>query len=156
MPVKPIPDGFHTITPHLVIDGASKALEFYKQAFGAEEIRRMPGPDGKELMHAELRIGDSIIMLADEFPEMGLPNRSPKALGNTSVTIHLYVNDVDAAVARAQKAGAKVTMPVSDMFWGDRYGQVTDPFGHLWSLATHVKDLTPEQIAKAAASFGDT
>jgi uncharacterized glyoxalase superfamily protein PhnB len=153
---KPVPDGFHTVTPHLVVEGASKAIEFYKQAFGAQELARLPAPDGEKLMHAELRIGDSIVMLADDFPERGQPRRSPTALGNSSVTLHLYVEDVDAAIGRAEQAGARVTMPPTDMFWGDRYGQVSDPFGHAWSIATHVKDPTPEQIASAMAATSRT
>lgn len=146
--VNPIPDGFHSVTPHLVIDGAAQAIEFYEKAFGAEVIMTMPAPDGK-LMHAELAIAGSRVMLADDHPAMG-PPRSPTALGGSSVTLHLYVEDVDAALARAEKAGATVTMPAADMFWGDRYGKVTDPFGHDWGIATHVRDLSPEEIAEAA------
>jgi uncharacterized glyoxalase superfamily protein PhnB len=141
--VRPIPEGFHTITPHLVCSGAAEALTFYKQAFGAVENSRMPGPDGK-IMHAQMRIGDSLLMLADDFPDYGCVG--PNALKNTPVYIHLYVEDVDAVYARAVEAGAKPIMPVSDMFWGDRYGQIEDPFGHRWSIATHKRDLTPEQI----------
>ena len=152
MAVKPVPEGFRTITPHLVVDGAAKAIEFYRKAFGAEEISRMPAPDGEKLMHAELKIGDSILMLADDFPEWcGGQSRSPKALGNTPVTMHLYVRDCDAVFNRAVEAGCEVKMPLMDMFWGDRYGNVTDPFGHMWSIATHVQDLTPEQMAAGAA-----
>ena len=147
----PIPAGFHAITPHLVIKGASEAIEFYKRAFGAEEISRMPmpGPDGQvKLGHAELKIGDSPLFLADEFPNYGSvgPN------GSSPVTIHLYVTDVDAAFARAVEAGAKVTMPPADMFWGDRYGKLVDPFGHHWSLAEHLEDLTPEQTMERMAA----
>jgi uncharacterized glyoxalase superfamily protein PhnB len=141
--VNPIPPGMHTITPHLVCAGAANAIEFYKEAFGAVEVDRLAGPDGK-LMHAMLRIGDSALMLVDEFPEMGA--RGPQALGGTSVTIHLSVPDVDASFARAVKAGAAVRMPVMDMFWGARYGLVADPFGHQWSIATQVRNLTIEQI----------
>jgi uncharacterized glyoxalase superfamily protein PhnB len=148
--VKPIPDGFHTVTPHLVIKGASKAIEFYKKAFGAEEISRMPGPDGK-LMHASIRIGDSILMLADEFPDMGA--EGPEAFGGSPVKIHLYVEDVDAFVKNATKAGAKVTMPVQDQFWGDRYGKLEDPFGHQWSVGTHKEDLTPAQVMENAKAM---
>jgi uncharacterized glyoxalase superfamily protein PhnB len=144
--IKPIPTGFHTLTPHLVVKGAGKAIEFYKKAFGAEEIGRMPGPDGKSIMHADLVIGDSHVFLVDEFSEMGL--RAPQSLGGTPVTIHLYVEDVDAAFGKAVAAGAQVKMPLSDMFWGDRYGVLTDPFGHSWSMATHKEDLTPEEIGK--------
>jgi PhnB protein len=146
--VEPIPSGFHTLTPHLVVKGASQAIEFYKKAFGAEEIGRAPGPDGKSLMHAELKIGDSRLMLVDEFPEMDC--RGPQSIGGTPVTIHMYVKDADAAFSRAVAAGAQVRMPLEDMFWGDRYGVLTDPFGHAWSIATHKEDVTPEEIAKRA------
>ena len=146
---KPIPDGYHSVTPHLVIDGAAKAIEFYKEAFGAEVLVTMPMPGGDRLMHAEIQIGDSRVMLADEIPEMG-PPRSPTALGESTVTLHCYVEDVDAAIARAEKAGATVSMPATEMFWGDRYGTVKDPFGHHWGLATHVRDLSPEEMAEAA------
>ncbi len=148
---KPIPEGCHTVTPHLVIKGAAKAIDFYKKAFGAQEMFRMPGPDGQTLMHAEIRIGDSVIFLADEFPDMGA-ERAPQSLGGTSVTIHLYVPDVDATFNQAVKAGAKPSMPVMDMFWGDRYGKVTDPFGHEWSIATHKEDVPPEEMGKRAAT----
>jgi uncharacterized glyoxalase superfamily protein PhnB len=150
----PVPEtGF---IPHLVVDGAAKALDFYKQAFGAEEIARMPAPDGERLMHAEVRIGGSLVYVCDDFPEFCEgKSRHPGALGGTSVTMHMYVNDCDAAIERAAKAGATVSMPATDMFWGDRYGKVTDPFGHEWSLATHTKDLTPEEMEEAAAkAFG--
>jgi uncharacterized glyoxalase superfamily protein PhnB len=143
---KPIPDGMHTVTPHLCCAGAADAIEFYKQAFDAIETTRMPGPDGR-LMHASIRIGDSTVMLHDEMPEHGA--FGPKALKGSSVTIHLYVDDADAVAARAVRAGATCTMPVTDMFWGDRYGQVEDPFGHRWSIATHVRDVTPEQMREA-------
>ncbi|MBS0446558.1 MAG: VOC family protein [Proteobacteria bacterium] len=142
-PVKPIPEGMHTITPHLICAGAADAIEFYKKAFGAVELSRLPAPNGK-LMHGSVRIGDSTVMLVDEMPEHGA--LGPKALKGSPVTIHLYVPDVDASIAQAAAAGAKVTMPATDMFWGDRYGQVEDPFGHRWSIATHQRDLTPEQI----------
>ncbi|MEP7297317.1 MAG: VOC family protein [Burkholderiales bacterium] len=145
-PVKPIPEGMHTLTPHLICAGASDAIAFYKAAFGAIETSRIPGPQGR-LMHAAVRIGDSTLMLVDEMPEWGA--LGPKALKGSPVTIHLYVTDVDAAVARAVAAGAKITMPVADMFWGDRYGQLEDPFGHRWSVATHQRDLTPEQMQQA-------
>ena len=146
--VQPIPPGFHTLTPHLVVKDASNAIEFYKNAFGAKEIRRAPAPDGKSLMHAELQIGDSRLMLVDEFPDMDC--RGPESIGGTPVTIHMFVKDVDAAFSRAVAAGAEVKMPLEDMFWGDRYGVLTDPFGHSWSLATHKEDVTPEEIAKRA------
>lgn len=142
--VKPIPEGMHSLTPHLVCDGAAAAIEFYKKAFGAVEQGRLPGPDGR-LMHAMLRIGDSPLMLVDEWPDMGAVG--PKKLNGSPVTIHLYVPDVDATYAQAVAAGAQPTMPVTDMFWGDRYGVLKDPFGHQWSIATHKQDLTPEQIA---------
>jgi PhnB protein len=151
----PIPDGQHTITPHLVIKGASEAIEFYKRAFGAEELSRMPfpTPDGQvKLGHAALQIGDSRLFLVDEFPEMG--SKGPN--GSSPVTIHLYVTDADAAFDRAVDAGASVSMPPADMFWGDRFAKVVDPFGHHWSIATHLEDLTPEQMKeRMAAAFGD-
>jgi PhnB protein len=143
MTVKPIPDGLHTITPHLIVREAKKAIEFYKQAFGAESKDVCEGPDGA-VMHAELRIGDSVVFIADEFPMMGCVG--PQTLNGTSVTLHLFVPDVDKSFKRAIEAGAKETMPVSDQFWGDRYGQLQDPFGHKWSIATHKEDLTPEQM----------
>ena len=141
--VNPIPEGMHSLTPHLVCDGAAKAIDFYKAAFGAVEGARLPGPDGR-LMHAMLRIGDSALMLVDEFPQMG--SLGPKALKGSPVTLHLFVPDVDATMAQAVRAGAKLIMPAENMFWGDRYGQLEDPFGHRWSVATHLQDLTPEQI----------
>jgi uncharacterized glyoxalase superfamily protein PhnB len=141
--VRPIPEGFHTVTPHLVCANAAEAIEFYKKAFGAVEVGRMPSPDGK-IMHASLRIGDSPLMLADEFPGYG--SLGPLALKGTPVVIHLYVQDVDAVYAQAVAAGAQAAMPPAEMFWGDRYGQLVDPFGHRWSLATHTRDLTPEQM----------
>ncbi|KVW81861.1 VOC family protein [Burkholderia ubonensis] len=147
--VKPIPEGMRTLTPHLICAGAADAIEFYRQAFNAVERVRLPAPNGK-LMHACLTIGDSTLMLVDEMPEHGA--LGPKALKGTPVCLHLFVPDVDAAIAQAAAAGAKVTMPAADMFWGDRYGQVEDPFGHRWSLATHQRDLTPEQIRDAMAS----
>jgi len=148
--VKPIPDGMHTVTPHLVCAGAADAIEFYKKAFGAVEEGRMAGPKGR-LMHAMVRINGSAVMLVDEMPEWGA--LGPKALKGSPVTIHLYVEDVDAVVKRAVEAGAKVTMPVADQFWGDRYGKIEDPFGHHWSVATHVRDLSSEEIRKAMASM---
>lgn len=144
--VKPIPQGYHTVTPYLTVKGAAQAIEFYKRAFGAQEVERMPGPDGKSVMHAELKIGDSIVMLSDEFPQMG--TRSPQTLGGSSGYLFLYVSDVDAAFKRAVDAGAKATMPPADMFWGDRFAKVSDPFGHEWGMATHKEDLSPEEIRK--------
>ena len=141
--VSPIPEGMYTVTPHLVCDGAAAAIAFYKQAFGAVEEGRMDGPDGK-LMHAMIRIGNSAVMLADEFPEWG--SVGPNTLKGTPVTLHLYVEDADAVFAQALAAGATVKMPMADMFWGDRYGIVADPYGHSWSIATHMHDLTPEQM----------
>jgi PhnB protein len=141
--VKPIPEGMHSLTPHLVCAGAVDAIAFYEKAFGAVEMLRLPGPAGK-LMHAMLRIGDSVLMLTDEYPDFG--SLGPKALKGSPVTIHLYVEDVDATVAQAVAAGATIKMPVADMFWGDRYGQVVDPFGHHWSVATHTRDVTPEEM----------
>jgi uncharacterized glyoxalase superfamily protein PhnB len=148
--VKPIPDGMHSLTPHLICAGAADAIDFYKKAFNAIEQSRLPGPDGK-LMHGSVKIGDSVLMLTDEFPEWG--SFGPKSLKGSPVTIHLYVEDVDASVAQAVAAGAKVTMPVDDMFWGDRYGKVEDPFGHQWSIGTHTRDLTPEQIQEGMAQM---
>ena len=145
--VKPIPDGMHTVTPHLVCAGAADAIAFYKKAFNAVEVGRMAGPQGK-LLHGAVRIGDSMVMLADEFPDWG--SFGPKSLKGSPVTIHLYVEDVDSFVTRAADAGAKVTMPVQDMFWGDRYGQLEDPFGHHWSVSTHVRDVSPEEMQQAA------
>ena len=147
---KAIPEGFDTLTPHLVVKGASKAIDFYKKAFGAGEIRRVLGPDGKSIMHAELKIGNSRLMLVDEFPEMNA--RGPESIGGTPVTIHMFVEDADTVFNRAVNAGAQVRMPLADMFWGDRYGVLADPFGHLWSIATHKEDLTPDEIRKRMQS----
>jgi len=147
-----IPAGYHTLTPYLVVNGAARALEFYKQAFGATEVARMPGPGGK-IMHAEIKIGDSHLMLADEFPEMDA--RSPQTIGGTPVGLMLYFEDADAVFARAVSAGAKVLRPVQDQFYGDRSGTVADPFGHKWTISTHKEDLSMEEIQKrAAALFG--
>ena len=155
MTVQAIPAGFHSLTPHLVCEGAADAIAFYQKAFGAVELDRMPGPDGK-LMHATLRIGDSVFMLADAFPEWG--SRGPLALGGTAVTMHLYVPDADAVWETALAAGAKPMMPLENTFWGDRYGQVADPFGHRWAIATHLRDMTPqemqEEMAKAMSGPG--
>src|SRR5579859_2363407 len=145
MPVQPIPEHYHTITPYLTVRDAARAIEFYKQAFGAKERGVMKGPDGK-IMHAELQIGDSVVMLADEFPEFG--SVSPESVGNSSTGLHIYVNNVDEAFARAVKAGAQTEMPVSDQFWGDRYGKLKDPFGHKWSMATHVRDMSQDEMKK--------
>ena len=144
-PIKPVPNEHQALSPYLIVKGAAQAIDFYKQAFGAEEIFRMPSPDGK-ILHAEIKIGDSIVMLADEFPEMC----EPATWGNPPVTIHLFVRDADAVFERAIRAGAKVGMPIQDMFWGDRYGSLKDPFGHNWSIATRKRDLSPEEMAKAA------
>lgn len=148
--VKLIPEGYHTATPYLIIQGAAAALEFYKKIFGATEIMRMAQPDGK-IGHAEVRIGDSVIMLADEFPEMGY--RGPKALGGSPVSLMLYVADVDAVVARAVAAGAKLTQPVQDKFYGDRNGVLEDPFGHVWTISTHTEDVSPEEMKRRMAAI---
>lgn len=137
----------HSITPHLICDGAAEAIEFYKAAFGAEELMRVPAPNGK-LMHGSVRIGDSLIMLVDQMPEWNC--LGPKAIGGSPVTIHLMVDDVDAVFAQAVKAGGTAVAPPADMFWGDRYSRVDDPFGHTWAIATHIKDLTREEILEAA------
>jgi PhnB protein len=149
MKAKPIPDGYHTVTPYLIVNGAAQALEFYKKAFGATEMMRFPGPGGK-IMHAEIKIGDSPIMLADEAPEMGA--RSPKTIGGTPLSLLLYVEDVDAWASKAVAAGAKVQRPVQDQFYGDRTGTFEDPFGHVWSIATHKEDVSLEEMQKRAAS----
>jgi PhnB protein len=145
--VKAIPEGFHTITPHLTVRDANRAIGFYKKAFGAEVLHVAPAPGGK-VMHAALRIGDSVLMLNDEFPEMG-GALAPPASGGSGVALHIYLENVDAAFERAVSAGATVKMPVMDMFWGDRYGQVMDPFGHKWSLATHVRDVSEDEMRQA-------
>ena len=147
----PIPEGMHTVTPHLVCAGAADAIEFYKKAFGAVEMMRIPIPNGR-VMHACIRIGGSQIFLVDEMPEWGAVG--PKSLKGSPVTIHLQVEDVDAMVDRAVKAGARVTMPVADQFWGDRYGKLEDPFGHHWSVATHVRDVTPAEMEKIIKQMG--
>jgi PhnB protein len=142
-----IPPGQDHLIPHLVCDKCADAIEFYKRAFGAQEVHRLPTPDGGRIMHAALLIGKSFVFLADDFPEYcGGMSQSPKALKGTPVTIHRYVEDCDAAIQQAQDAGATVVMPACDMFWGDRYGIVADPFGHKWSIATHVNDLTPDEM----------
>ena len=142
---KPIPDGYPRVTPYLIVNGANAAIDFYVSVFGAKERMRMPGPDDK-VGHAELEIGESMIMLADEFPDMGA--RSPKSIGGSPVTIHVYVEDVDATVALAVKAGATITRPVEDKFYGDRGGEVVDPYGHRWSIATHIEDLSPAEMQR--------
>ena len=149
--VKPIPDGYHSVTPTLTINGASNAIEFYKKAFDAKEIYRFPGPDGKSIMHAEIRIGDSAIMLCDEMPEMGC--LSPKSTGGPSGSIYLYVNDADSVFNKAVSSGAIPMMPMMDGFWGDRMGVLTDPFGHRWAVATRKKEMTLEEIQKNGAEF---
>ena len=150
MSVKPIPDGYHTLTPFLTVKDAARAIEFYKQAFGAEERGVMKGPDGK-VMHAELKIGDSIIMLADEFPEFGV--LSPQTSGGAGMGLHIYIDGVDAAFDRAVKAGAQVEMPLAEQFWGDRYGKITDPFGHHWGLAQHVEDVAPAEMQRRSEEW---
>jgi len=147
MAVKPIPEGYHTLTAYLAVDNAAKAIEFYKRAFGAKERMRMDAPGGS-IGHAELEIGDSLIMLSDPFPQA--QTKSPKELGATTGSIFMYVEDVDSVVKQAVDEGATVAMEVADQFWGDRFGTVTDPFGHLWSIATHVEDVPPEEMAERA------
>jgi PhnB protein len=145
--VQPIPPGHENLIPHLVCSPCSEAMEFYKKAFGAEEVVRMPAPDGKRIMHAAIRIGKSFVFLVDDFPEMcGGKSATPIALKGTPVSLHQYVENCDAAIKRAADAGAKVEMPAADMFWGDRFGVVIDPYGHKWSFATHQKDLTPAEM----------
>lgn len=154
--VSPIPEGYHTITPSLTIRDCAKAIEFYQEAFGAEERMRAPGPDGS-VWHAEIQIGDSVVMLNDEFPEQGA--HGPQALGGSPVGMWVYVEDVDQAFERAVDAGAEVSMPPADMFWGDRMGALVDPFGHKWTLATHVEDVSPEEMKErqkaAMEEWGD-
>lgn len=147
---KPIPEGFHTTTPSIVVNNSKEAIEFYKKAFDAREIYQMPTPDGKT-MHAMIQIGDSFVMMSDEFPQMGA--LSPTTVGGTSTTIHLYVEDADKIYAKAVESGATPAMPIMDAFWGDRYGSVIDPFGHSWAIATHKVDMSPEEMQKAAKEF---
>jgi PhnB protein len=147
---KPIPEGFHTITPSLVVNDAAKAIEFYKKALGAQERMRMALPDGR-ISHAELRIGNSVIFLSDELPNMG--SKSPQTAGTTTGSLYLYVEDVDKDFKRAVDAGGKATMPVTDMFWGDRFGAFVDPFGHTWGLGTHTEDLSEKEIEDRAKEF---
>ena len=145
MAVRPIPEGYHSVTPYLAVEDASKAIDFYKEAFGAEESLRMPGPDGK-IGHAELQIGDSKLMLSDPFPQSNV--RPPSERGGPTASIFLYVEDVDATFEQAQQAGAEVVSELEDMFWGDRFGTLSDPFGHVWSIATHKEDLSEEEMAE--------
>ena len=147
MATKPIPEGYHTVTPYLAVDDAAEAIAYYTKVFGAKERSRMEAPDGT-IGHAELEIGDSLVMLSDPFPQA--TTRTPKELGGTTATVFLYVEDVDAVAQRAVDAGATVTMEVADQFWGDRFGSLTDPFGHSWSIATHVEDVPPEEMAARA------
>ncbi|HEX8352990.1 MAG TPA: VOC family protein [Pyrinomonadaceae bacterium] len=149
--VNPIPDGYHSLTPYLIVDDGARALEFYKRAFGATELFRMEGPDGR-IGHAEIRIGNSHVMLADEHPEINA--RSPRAFGGSPMSLMLYVEDVDSTVSQAVEAGAKLTRPVENQFYGDRTGGLEDPFGHAWYVATHVEDVPAEELKKRAAAAG--
>jgi uncharacterized glyoxalase superfamily protein PhnB len=149
--VRPIPEGYHSVTPALLVRGAAEAIDFYTRAFGARELGRMPAPDGQRIWHAELQIGDARLMLADEFPEMG--GHAPESLGGTPVSLHLYVEDADAVIQRAVDAGATVIQPPMDAFWGDRYGRIKDPFGHEWSVATHIEDVSEEEMRQRAEVF---
>ena len=149
MAVRPIPEGYHTLTPYLAVEDAARAIEFYKDAFGAEEIHRMPGPDGS-IAHAELQIGDSKLMLSDPFPQSNV--RPPPERGGPTASVFMYVDDADAVFEQAQTAGATVSMPLEDMFWGDRFGSLTDPFGHVWSVATHIEDVPEAEMAERAAT----
>lgn len=145
--VKPIPEGFHTVTPYLNLNNAAEAIKFYKDAFGAKEVEMNYGPEGK-IMHSVIKIGDSLIMISDIFPEYSCGISDPHSLKGTTAMFHIYVEDVDSAFNKAIKAGGKVKMPVEDMFWGERYGQLEDPFGHLWSISTHIADVSPEEISE--------
>ena len=147
MPPQPVPEGYHTITPYLAVKDAAEAIEYYKQAFGAKERVRMDAPDGK-IGHAELEIGDSLVMLSDPFPQSS--TTPPKELGGTSASVFMYVEDVDAVVKKAVDAGATITTEITDQFWGDRFGSITDPFGHSWSIATHIEDVPPEEMEQRA------
>ena len=150
MAVKAIPEGYYSLTPYLVVKGAAEAIEFYTKAFGATELMRMPGPGGK-IMHAELKIGNSVLMLSDENPERGY--LSPASRGGNTSSVMFYTDDVDAAFRKAIAAGAKETTPVTDMFWGDRMGNLTDPFGHSWAIATHQEDVSPQEMEKRMAAM---
>lgn len=147
---KPIPDGFHTVTPSMVVSNAAEAISFYKKAFNAKEIYTFPTPDGK-ILHAMIQIGDSFVMMSDEFPNMGM--KSPTTIGGTAVTLHLYVEDSDKVFKQAVDAGAIITMPIMDAFWGDRFGTVMDPYGHSWAISTHKVDMTPEGLRKAGEEY---
>jgi PhnB protein len=147
--VRPIPEGYHAVTPYLIVDDAARALEFYEQAFGATELFRMNGPDGR-IGHAEIKLGDARVMLADEHPELNA--RSPRSFGGSPISLLLYVEDVDAVVNQATAAGGKLIRPVADQFYGDRTGGVEDPFGHTWYIATHVEDVAPEELARRTAA----
>jgi uncharacterized glyoxalase superfamily protein PhnB len=149
--VRPIPEGYHTLTPLLTVSNATETIEFYKKAFGAEERFRMLGPDGKTVVHAELKIGDSIFMLGDEMP--GMECKSPRSYQGTPVSFYVYVEDVDATFQRAVDGGAQVKSPLEDMFWGDRTGSVTDPSGHVWTFATHVEEVSPEELCIRSRDF---
>lgn len=149
--VPPIPEGFNTVSAHIVVNNALQALDFYAKAFGAKKTRWMAGPDGKSTLHAEMQIGNSTVMLVDEWPEMGLT--SPETLGGRHCTLHLFVDDADARYAQAVEAGCTESLPMHDAFWGDRYGKVVDPFGYEWSIATHQEELTPEQWDERAKQF---
>jgi uncharacterized glyoxalase superfamily protein PhnB len=151
MAVKPIPEGYHTLTPYMICRDAARAIEFYKRAFGAvAKGDVMKGPDGR-VMHAELRIGDSVFMVTDENPQYG--SLSPQSIGGSGIGLHIYVEDVDSAFDRAIGAGAVLEMPVADMFWGDRYGKLVDPFGHKWSIATHTRDMSVKEMEEAQEEF---
>ncbi len=150
MATKAIPDGYHSVTPYLIVNGAAAAIAFYKDAFGATELMRMPTPDGK-IGHAEIKIGDSAIMLADEYPEMGY--KSPQSIGGSAVSLMIYLEDVDSTFARAIDKGARALQPIKDQFYGDRSGTLQDPFGHVWTLATHIEDIPPDELRRRAEEF---
>ena len=147
---KPVPEGYQSVIPYLAVDDATKAIEFYKRALGATERSRMEGPDGT-IAHCELQIGDSVVMLADPFPQFA--TKPPKEIGGTTIGLFMYVEDADEAIQTAADAGATITMPAADQFWGDRFGQVQDPFGHQWQIATHIEDLTPEELGRRSQEF---